>query len=123
MLLQLTPPSPPPLLGFYPLSLALLSFVYLIGSLRTNGVFALIFVFATLGFSFATATLFYAAKGMVATSNTMTVATGACFFGADMCGWYLLLAEIIAVMELPVPDLPVFDLSTVVKARPRVKRE
>lgn len=109
--------------GFYPISLALLSFVYLVGSLRTNAVFSLIFVLATIGFSFATASLFYAAQGMAATSNTMTVATGACFFAADICGWYLLMAEIIAVMELPIPDLPVFDLSTVVKARPRVKQE
>lgn len=52
----------------------------------------------------------------------LVVWTGACFFGASMLGWYLLLSIIVATMELPIPDLPVFDLSTVIPAKPRVKK-
>jgi len=37
--------------GFYTICLALLSFVFLICSFRTNGVFVIVFASATLGFS------------------------------------------------------------------------
>lgn len=54
----------------------------------------------------------------------LVVWCGACFFAASMLGWYLLLSIVIATMELPIPDLPVFDLSTVIPARSRaVKAE
>ncbi|KAK3055619.1 hypothetical protein LTR09_003540 [Extremus antarcticus] len=109
--------------GFYPLSLALLSFLFLICSLRTNAIFVLIFVFATCGFSCAAAGLWYTAAGAAATGTNLIVATGALFFVADLLGWYLLFAIMIATMELPVPDLPVFDLSTVIKAKSRSKQE
>lgn len=78
--------------GFYPLGLGMLSLVFLLGSLRTNLVFVFIFVFAILGFSFASAGLFYTALGDAEFGGKMVVATGACFFGADMLGWYLLFA-------------------------------
>lgn len=97
----------------------MLSFIYLIGSLRTNAVFALIFVFATIGFCMGAGGFFQLAQGNADLGNKLVVGLGACFFGADMCGWYLLLAVMIQTMELPIPDLPVFDLSTVIKARPR----
>lgn len=70
----------------------MLSFVFLLGSLRTNLVFVLIFVAATLGFSFASAGLWYTAAGNMALGNKFVVATGACFFAADILGWYLLFA-------------------------------
>lgn len=89
------------------------------GSLRTNLVFVLIFICATTAFGFATASLFYASVAKVDASAWCLVATGACFFGADMLGWYLFIGQVITTMELPIPDLPVFDLSTVIKARSR----
>ncbi|CEJ90113.1 hypothetical protein VHEMI05917 [[Torrubiella] hemipterigena] len=109
--------------GFYPLALGMLSLVFLLGSLRTNLVFVMIFVCAILGFSFASAGLFYGAAGNMASSEMFVKATGGAFFAADMLGWYLLFAIVIAIMELPVPDLPVFDLSNVIKARSRAKQE
>lgn len=74
-------------LGFYPLALAMLSFLFLLCSLRTNLVFVLVFICATLGFSFAAAGLWYTALGSTATGTTFVVATGACFFAADVLGW------------------------------------
>lgn len=101
--------------------------MFLMGALRTNLVFVLIFVVATMAFGFATASLFYYKLEMAEASAWCLVATGACFFAADMFGWYLFAGMIIATMELPIPDLPVFDLSTVIKARsrstPRQKEE
>lgn len=41
------------------------------------------------------------------------------FFAADVLGWYLFLGMMIATMELPLPDPPVFDLSTVIKPKSR----
>lgn len=114
-------------IAYYPVALGVLSLVFLLGSLRTNLCFVLIFVFATTAFGFATASLIYGYYGMTHASTWTLVATGACFFGADMLGWYLFIGQVIATMELPIPDLPVFDLSTVIKARsrsaPRQKEE
>lgn len=78
--------------GFYPLALGMLSLVFLLGSLRTNLVFVMIFVCAILGFCFASAGLFYGAAGNMASSEMFVKATGGAFFAADMLGWYLLFA-------------------------------
>ncbi|PPJ53098.1 hypothetical protein CBER1_11575 [Cercospora berteroae] len=103
--------------GFYPLSLGILSFIFLLCSLRTNLVFFLIFVAATCGFGFATASFFYAGIGAMAQSSQFLVATGAAFWAAAMLGWYLLLSIMIETMELPLPALPVVDLSNRIKAK------
>jgi hypothetical protein len=81
--------------------------------------FFLIFVFATTGFGTATAGFWYIANGDATYGTNLLIATGAAFFAADMLGWYLFFSAIIATMELPMPDLPIFDLSQVIKARPR----
>jgi len=44
--------------------------------------------------------------------------TGAYFFPAGVLGFYLVLALIVAIMELPT-DLPVLDKSTAIKPRMR----
>jgi uncharacterized protein len=109
------------LLGFYPVAMALLSFCYLVGSLRTNLVFCLIFVSATIGFSMAAATFFALAQGNMTYGMTMLTGTGACFFAASMFGWYLFLAAIIEIQEIPIPSLPLVDLSTKIKAKSLVR--
>lgn len=85
--------------------------------------FVLIFICATTGFGFAAGAFWQVALGNMAWGIQLVVATGACFFAASMLGWYLFASIIIATMELPIPDLPVFDLSTVIKAKPRGKSE
>lgn len=70
-----------------------------------------------MGFGFAAGSFWNASQGYVALSNQCLVATGACFFAAAIFGWYLLLAIMIPIMELPVPSLPIVDLSTIVKAK------
>jgi hypothetical protein len=100
----------------------LLSFVFLLGSLRTNLIFVLLFVSATTAFGFGTAGVYYTGTGNPS-ATWCIVATGACFFACDVLGWYLFLAQMIQMMELPFPDLPVFDLSTVIKAKSRTPKE
>lgn len=53
----------------------------------------------------------------MAQSSTFLVATGAAFWAAAMLGWYLLLSIMIETMELPLPALPVVDLSNRIKAK------
>lgn len=103
--------------GFYPLSLCILSFIFLLCSTRTNLFFFLIFVAATMGFGFASGSFWNVANGNMALGQEFLVATGACFWAAAMLGWYLLLAIMIPVMELPIPSLPIVDLSTIVKPK------
>lgn len=91
--------------------------IFLLGALRTNLIFVLIFVGATTGFGFAAAALFYTALGRAEIASTCLVGTGAGFFVADMLGWYLFLGMIIETMELPLPSLPVFDLTNVIKPK------
>jgi hypothetical protein len=99
--------------------MCILSFLFLLGSLRVNVVFVLIFTFATIGFGLGAGAFFNLSRGSVVVGTRLATGTGACFFAAGVLGFYFLMALIVAIMELPVPDLPVFDLSTVIKARPR----
>jgi hypothetical protein len=107
------------LVAFYLLAMGILSFIFLLGSLRVNGVFVLIFLFVTIGFGLGAGAFFNLGKANVALGTKLATGTGACFFAASVLGFYFFLALVIAIMELPVPDLPVFDLSTVIKAKSR----
>jgi len=77
------------------------------------------FVTATLGFGCATGAYWQIALGNMEAGSRLVVGTGACFFAAALLGWYMFLAVMLVVMEFPGPDLPVFDLSTVIKAKVR----
>ena len=96
--------------------MGVLSFAFLICSLRTNVVFVLIFIGATLGFALAAGSFWSAAKGL-SIAAPLLKGTGGAFFFAACCGWYLLMAIMFATMDLPwvLSKLPVGDLSTVVK--------
>ncbi|KAE9365988.1 hypothetical protein N431DRAFT_495780 [Stipitochalara longipes BDJ] len=110
--------------AFYALFMGVLSFVFLICSLRTNVVFVLIFIGATLGFCLAAAAFWTTAAG-VAVGATLLKGTGGAFFVAAIFGWYLLAVIMFATLDLPfLAQLPVGDLSTVIKGRSQmVKRE
>jgi hypothetical protein len=99
--------------------MCILSFIFLMGSLRTNLVFVFLFIFATIGFGLGAGAFFHISQGNVVTGARLAKGLGACFFATGVLGFYFLLALMIAIMELPIPDLPVFDMSTVIKARPR----
>lgn len=87
--------------------------------MRTNLFFAIIFVAATIGFGFAAGGFWQTALGNMTVGANFLVGAGACFWAASMCGWYLLLAIMIPIMELPIPAPPIVDFSTVVRAKKR----
>ncbi|KAH8925521.1 hypothetical protein BT69DRAFT_1348695 [Atractiella rhizophila] len=102
-------------LGYYFLTWGLLVFVYLIASLRTNGVFILLFFSLDIGFFLLTGIYFNIVDG--GSVEGITKAAGACFFVTILCGWWLLMATLFPIVELPI-RLPVFDTSSWF-ARPR----
>ncbi|KAE8452458.1 hypothetical protein EG329_000360 [Mollisiaceae sp. DMI_Dod_QoI] len=109
--------------AFYAVFMALLSFIYMICSLRTNLVFVLIFFCATLGFCLAAGAFWTTAMGM-SVGARLLVGTGGAFFAAAMCGWYLLSAIMFALLDLPwgLSRLPVIDLSTIIKGESQTKK-
>jgi len=100
--------------AFLVLFMAVLSFIFLICSLRTNVVFVIIFIGAMLGFACISAGLFHFAEGGLVTGGRLLKAGGGCFFVASMAGWYMTFAVMLAVLDFPF-QVPVFDLSTVIK--------
>ncbi|KAF3054103.1 hypothetical protein E8E11_011671 [Didymella keratinophila] len=105
--------------AFYPLVMCILSFIFLVGSLRTNLVFVIIFIFATIGFGLGAGAFFHLARGNIVVGTRLATGLGACFFATGVLGFYFLLALTVAIMELPIPDIPVGDMSTVIKAKSR----
>lgn len=95
--------------GFFTLFLAVLCFIYLICSLRTNVVFVIIFAGVFGGFIFLTATFWLTAEGDAAAARMLYIA-GASTFVADMAGWYLLSALLLLSVDFPI-QLPLGDLS------------
>lgn len=99
--------------------MCVLSFIFLVGSVRTNVVFILIFIFATIGFGLGAGAFFHLSRGNIVLGTRLSTGLGACFFATGVLGFYFLLALVVAIMELPIPDIPVGDMSTVVKAKTR----
>ena len=99
--------------------MCILSFIFLIGSLRTNFVFVVIFIFSTIGFGLGAGAFFHLARGNIVVGTRLATGLGACFFATGVLGFYFLLALVVAIMELPIPDIPVGDMSTVIKPRQR----
>lgn len=95
--------------GFFMLFMAVLCFIYLICSLRTNVVFVIIFTGLFGGFIFLTATFWLTAEGDAAASRMLYIA-GASTFVSDMAGWYLLSALLLLSVDFPI-QLPLGDLS------------
>ncbi|PMD32070.1 hypothetical protein L207DRAFT_406112, partial [Hyaloscypha variabilis F] len=102
--------------GFYTISMALLSLVFLICSFRTNAVFVVVFTSAALGFILFSCGAWNLALGNVEIGSKLLVGTGGCFFAASMAGWYLLFAIMLASVDMPFA-VPVFDLSTIIKGK------
>lgn len=109
-------------LAFFQLSMAILCFVYLILSLRTNICFFIIFLGIVPDFCFLAAAQWQTDNGNLALAGDLHVAAGACGFVACIAGWYILLAIMMATLEFPW-DLPVGDLSQKLLRRKTVGKE
>lgn len=101
--------------GLYSIVLLLVSFVFLLGSLRTNVPFVIVFVALVFLFGFFAAGNF--ALGRATTAGELAHAVyllkiaGGFGLVASIMGWYLAIITCCASTGVPCP-LPVFDLST-----------
>ncbi|OQO02454.1 hypothetical protein B0A48_11981 [Cryoendolithus antarcticus] len=109
---------------FHNITMALVSFVFLIGTLRVNVPFVLTFVGLVGLFSFIAAADAFVPHIKTAADEvhlfTLLKAAGGFGFLGLICGWYLAIIEICETVQLPCP-LPVFDLSS--KVFPPKKKE
>ncbi|BCS19639.1 uncharacterized protein APUU_20071S [Aspergillus puulaauensis] len=103
-------------LGFYFISLGLLTCIYLICSLRTNiclfsALFLLIITFSLIAGSY-----FQLANGSIELAEKLQVAAGAFNFALCWPIWYIFLTQVLEAVDFPI-HLPVGDLSIVIKGR------
>jgi succinate-acetate transporter protein len=85
--------------------MGILCLIYLICSIRTNLVFFLIFFTLVPAFGLLAGAFFNAALGKVSIAGKCQEAAGAFTFVTCMCGWYILLAIMLASVDFPF-DLP-----------------
>jgi len=97
-------------IAWYYVYWGILVFVYLIASLRTNLVFAILFFTLDIGFFLLAAAYFDIGYGNAARSVTLLKTAGGFTFVTCLCGWWLLMATLFAVVEIPFA-LPVGDMS------------
>lgn len=115
--------------AFFLVFMAVMCFIYLICSFRTNIVFVVIFLALVLGFSLLSASYWQVANGIpdsnasiLALGHRLQVAAGACFFVCSMAGWYIFFAIMLAALEFPF-QIPVGDLSNLIKSDSQKKAE
>lgn len=112
--------------GFFLVFMAVLCFIYLICSLRTNIVFVVIFFTLVLTFGLLSGAYWQNAEGIgmassdptgsaakLALGGRLQIAGGACAFVTCMAGWYIFFAIMLAALDFPF-QIPVGDLSTVI---------
>lgn len=93
--------------AFFLVFMGILCFIYFILSLRTNVVFALIFLTLIPAFMCLAAAYWQLAdaygngRAAPASSNTLLVAAGALTFVTDMCGWWIFFAIMLAALDFP----------------------
>jgi len=107
--------------GFLNVALALMCFVFLVCSLRTNLCFVVIFFTLVVAFSCLAAANWHAALGNAVVAGKLQVAAGAFAFVTCADGWYLFAAIMLAALDFPF-SLPVGDLSRFIKSATQRKR-
>jgi succinate-acetate transporter protein len=109
-------------LGLYFVILTVLTFVYLICSVRTNVCLFLALFLLVITFALTAATYFQAALGNAVQAAKLQKTAGA--FNLALCIpiWYIFIAQILDAVDFPI-TLPVGDLSTVVLGRSQKARK
>jgi hypothetical protein len=82
--------------------MGILCLIYLICSLRTNIVFFLIFFTLVPAFGLLGGTFLNAAQGKAALAAKCQEAAGAFAFVTCLCGWWILLAILLASVDFPL---------------------
>lgn len=100
--------------AFFLLWMGVLSFVYLVCSLRTNVVFVLIFMTLCPMYCCLAAGDWHAARGRADTALALQHAGGAFAFISCLIGWYDFFVLLLLAVDFPI-NLPVGDLSRLIK--------
>ncbi|KAL4902060.1 hypothetical protein BDW74DRAFT_181219 [Aspergillus multicolor] len=108
-------------IGFYYLFLSLLTFIYLICSIRTNVcLFSALFLLV-ITFALVAAAFFQTANGAHELAEKLLVAGGAFNFTLCIPVWHIFLTQILEAVDFPI-SLPVGDLSSVIPGRSQKMR-
>ncbi|KAF2443270.1 hypothetical protein P171DRAFT_58848 [Karstenula rhodostoma CBS 690.94] len=100
--------------AFFFVAMAILCFIYMICSLRTNMCFFMIFFTITLAFCMLAGSYFEANNGNLARSHNLQIAGGALAFVTTLFGWWIFIAIMLASLDFPF-EVPVGDLSGFIK--------
>ncbi|KAF2019340.1 hypothetical protein BU24DRAFT_439524 [Aaosphaeria arxii CBS 175.79] len=100
--------------AFFFIAMAIMCFIFLICSLRTNIVFFMIFLTLVLAFSCLAGSYLEANNGNLAASARLQTAGGAFAFCTCMFGWWIFIAIMLASLDFPF-EIPVGDLSGFIK--------
>ncbi|KJZ71945.1 hypothetical protein HIM_08625 [Hirsutella minnesotensis 3608] len=106
-------------LAWWFLFMGLISFIFLVCSVRTNVCFFIIFLCLVISFNLQVAGNLASAENFTGNEHYVSkirVGAGAATFVACWSGWYILTASLLAAVDFPF-QLPVGDLSTVVKGK------
>lgn len=81
--------------------MAILCFIYLICSLRTNICFFMIFLTIDIAFALLAAAYWQANNGNLGLSHNLQVAAGAVAFVTCLFGWWIFMAIMLASLDFP----------------------
>ncbi|CAI7667347.1 unnamed protein product [Penicillium pancosmium] len=108
--------------GLYYVILSVLTFVYLICSIRTNiCLFSALFLLV-ITFALTAATFFQVALGNAENAAKLQLAAGAFNFALCVPIWHIFIVQILDAVDFPI-TLPVGDLSTIVPGRSQKERK
>lgn len=100
--------------AFFFIAMAIMCFVYMICSLRTNFVFFMIFFTLVMAFSLLTGAYLELNNGNVSRAGKLQEAGGAFAFITCLFGWWIFIAIMLASLDFPF-SIPVGDLSGIMK--------
>ncbi|KAF7185651.1 Protein alcS [Pseudocercospora fuligena] len=108
-------------LAFQPLAAGMLSLIFLVGALRVNIVFVLVFFTVSIGFLTLSASFWKMGLGEMVLYERLLEATGGFWFVTSLLGWYLLFVQVMDAVGFAWP-LPVGDLSGYWAKREKTKK-
>ncbi|KAL3476643.1 GPR1/FUN34/yaaH family-domain-containing protein [Aspergillus californicus] len=108
-------------IAFYYVSLAVLTTIYLICSIRTNICLFTALFLLVITFSLFAGTYWQLANGATELAQRLQLAGGAFNFALCFPVWYILLTQLLEAVDFPI-SLPVGDFSTVVLGRSQKSR-
>jgi len=100
--------------SFFLVSMALLSTIYCIASIRTNIAFFLIFLLLIPTFSCLAAAFFAIGHGKAGSATTYQHVGAGLLLGVTLIGWWIFIALMLLAVDFPIL-LPLGDLSTIIK--------